>query len=77
VAVFLESLWKNGVAHDIILNIFDCEFPDWNSSEAFYPIRDGELFGCDILCHREPPIHVRQKNRRQSNPAEAGIAEEL
>jgi len=59
------------------LNILEREFARGHRGEAFYPIRNGKLFGCNILSHREPPIHARQKDERQSNPAEAGIAKEL
>jgi len=65
------------MSHDVVLNILEREFARGHRGEALYPIRDGQLFGCNILCHKEPPIHVRHKDRRQSNPAEAGIAKEL
>jgi hypothetical protein len=65
------------VADNVILNTLECEIADRNSGKPFDPIGDSELFGCYILCHEVPPIHVRPQTERQNNPAEAGIAKEL
>jgi hypothetical protein len=77
IAVFVQSLRKDGVADDVVLNILQCKFSDWNTSEPLNPICDCELFDSDVSCHGKPPIRVHPLSGRQSNPAEAGIAKEL
>jgi hypothetical protein len=65
------------MANNIVLDIFEREFPRGDGCKAFHPIGDGELFGCEFLLHRAPPIHVRPQSGRQGNPENAGIANEL
>jgi hypothetical protein len=65
-AVFFESVGTDGVAEDVVLNVFEGEVALGDGGEAFHPIGDGELFGCKFLRHQKPPraIQVRRDCRR-------------
>ncbi len=65
------------MANDIVLDVFEGEVALGERGETFHPIGDGELFGCDVLCHQAPPILLRPQCGRPSNPVRSGIANEL
>ena len=59
IAIFVQTLRKDGMANDIVLNILEREITDGNGGKVFHPFSDGELFDSDVSCHGLPPIHVR------------------
>src|SRR6267143_3004732 len=61
IAVFVERFRAHRMADDVVLDVFEGEIAPRDSGETFDPIGDGELFGCDVLCHRAPPILLRCK----------------
>ena len=74
------------MADDVVLDVFESEIAPGDRGETLDPIGNRELFGCDVLCHQAPPIHLRppgdqvQGDRQRADwaiPAEAGIANEL
>src|SRR5260370_32025937 len=86
IAVFVERLRTHRMSNDVVLDAFEGELALGERGETFHPIRDGKLFGCDVLCHQAPPIlirplggqaQVRPQSGRPSNPFRSGIANEL
>src|SRR5580765_964938 len=61
------------MANNVVLDVFQGELAHRNGGEAFHPIGDGELLGCEFLRHRAPPIHVRPQSGRQGNPEKRGL----
>src|ERR1700694_865655 len=55
IAIFVERLRAHGVTDDVVLDVLQREFTLGDAGETFHPIRDDELFGRDVLCHRAPP----------------------
>ena len=49
--ILFERFRSHGVAHDVILNIFEGEVALGNGAEALDPIRDGECFDVELIWH--------------------------
>src|SRR5216683_2963982 len=67
IAVFVERLRARRVADDVVLDVFEGEVAPGDRGETFHPVGNGELFGCDVLCHQTPPILLRPQCGRPSN----------
>src|SRR5437016_3461649 len=59
IAVFVERLRARRMADDVVLDVFESEIAPGDRGETLDPIGNRELFGCDVLCHQAPPIHLR------------------
>jgi hypothetical protein len=67
--IFVESLRTNGMAKDVILNIFDGEIALGNGGETLDPIGDRELLGGHLLVHEAPQIEFGKREPSQDyNP---------
>jgi hypothetical protein len=59
--IFVEGFRENGMAKNVILDVFEGEFALRDGGQALDPIGDGELFGGELFVHDLPHVRVRPR----------------